>query len=117
MKRIFIISLLSIALLMSGLLPTGCNTADDENLSADVQTSEDDYKQIESAGITFKWKIIGDRLHVTILAPTKGWVAVGFNPKQMMQGADIIIGYVKDGAALLEDHYGTTRYCRLSYCS
>ncbi|TKB06469.1 DOMON domain-containing protein [Desulforhopalus sp. IMCC35007] len=56
--------------------------------------------------MTFDWSVEGDQLAVKLSAPTKGWVAVGFNPSSKMKDANIIIGYVKDGKVKIEDDFG-----------
>ena len=48
----------------------------------------------------------GDNLVFSIEAPTTGWVAVGFDPENRMEGANYILGYVRDGEVFVEDHYG-----------
>jgi hypothetical protein len=55
----------------------------------------------------FDWSIDGANLAVRIAAPTTGWVAVGFNPTDMMKDANIIIGYVKNGKVEISDDFGT----------
>jgi len=52
------------------------------------------------------WSIDGDKIHVKLSAKTTGWVAIGFDPEKAMQGANIIIGAVKNGKVKIEDHYG-----------
>ncbi len=52
------------------------------------------------------WSIDGDKIHVKLSAETTGWVAIGFDPEIAMQGANIIIGAVKNGKVRIEDHYG-----------
>jgi hypothetical protein len=52
------------------------------------------------------WRIDGDLIHVKLSAKTTGWVAIGFEPEKAMQGANIIIGAVKNGKVRIEDHYG-----------
>lgn len=52
------------------------------------------------------WKVDGDKIHVKLSAPTEGWVGIGFDPENAMQGANIIIGAVKNGKVRIEDHYG-----------
>lgn len=64
--------------------------------------------QIEEKGIRMSWAIDGDQLQVTVIAKTTGWIGVGFEPLRKMQGANFIIGYVKDGEAVIEDHYGVS---------
>lgn len=58
--------------------------------------------------MTFDWSVKGDQLAVKLAAPTTGWVAIGFNPTEKMKGANIIIGYVKDGKVEISDDFGTT---------
>lgn len=67
--------------------------------------SEYDHK-LDSDKMDVFWKIEGDKIHVKLSAKTTGWVAIGFDPENAMQGANIIIGAVKDGKVKIEDHYG-----------
>lgn len=62
--------------------------------------------KLEVKDMTFSWTIEGDKIHVQLSAATAGWVAVGFDPENAMEGANIIIGAVKDGKVRIEDHYG-----------
>jgi len=57
--------------------------------------------------MTFDWSVVGDQLAVKLTAPTKGWVAVGFNPSNKMKDSNIVIGYVKKGKVEIVDHFGT----------
>jgi len=70
-----------------------------------VQGADYDH-EVEAKGVTFAWKADGDTLHGKVSAKTKGWVAVGFNPVKKMEGANYIIGYVKDGEVTVADHFG-----------
>lgn len=54
-----------------------------------------------------QWSIEDGNLTFAVSAPTEGWVAVGFEPERMMMGANIIIGYVADGEAVVSDQTGT----------
>lgn len=72
-----------------------------------VAVSAMDYKHTLKAGdMTFSWSLDSDKIHVQLVAKTTGWVAVGFDPENAMQGANIIIGAVKNGKFKVEDHYG-----------
>ena len=62
--------------------------------------------EVEAGGVTFSWKVEGDTLHAKMSAKTEGWVAVGFNPSSKMKDANYILGYVKDGAVEVVDHFG-----------
>ena len=56
----------------------------------------DGFSRVElAAGYTFTWKIVGSEIEATVSAPTTGWVAIGFNPANRMQGATYVIGYVQ----------------------
>lgn len=57
--------------------------------------------------MSFSWKVNADSLNVRLSAPTTGWVAVGFNPTDMMKDANIIIGCVKEGKVELSDDFGS----------
>jgi len=63
--------------------------------------------EVEAKNITFAWKVEGDSLAVKLSAETEGWVAIGFNPVKEMKGANLILGYVKDGKVTLEDDFGS----------
>jgi hypothetical protein len=67
----------------------------------------DGFSVVTISEITFKWKIDGDRIDIGLSAPTGGWVAVGFNPSSVMKDANLIIGYVKQGETVIEDHFGS----------
>lgn len=62
--------------------------------------------KLEAKDMEVYWIIDKDQIHVKLSAKTTGWVAIGFDPEDAMQGANIIIGAVKDGKVRIEDHYG-----------
>lgn len=62
------------------------------------------------AGVDVGVQRDGARLHVTLVAPTTGWVAVGFDPSRGMAGADILIGYVDGDTVLVRDDYGVSPF-------
>lgn len=61
--------------------------------------------------MAFLWKLDGDSLKVKLAAKTTGWLGVGFNPEpnQGMKGANFLLGSVKEGKAVVEDHFGTMK--------
>jgi DOMON domain/Eukaryotic cytochrome b561 len=69
--------------------------------------SDSSMNQVSVSGITFSWELTEDFLDGTLEAETEGWIAIGLNPEQMMQGADFIIGYVKDDEVFIQDDYGS----------
>ena len=52
-------------------------------------------------------RFIGKNAEITVRGRTTGWVAVGFDPQNKMKGADLLIGYMKDGKAFARDDFGT----------
>lgn len=56
--------------------------------------------------MTFSWKVKENKLYVRLIAPTKGWVGIGFNPSFKMQDANFVLGYVKRGSVNVTDAYG-----------
>jgi len=52
------------------------------------------------------WTISDGRIYLGMKSPAKGWIALSLAPKgPMMQGGDILIGYVENGEAHLRDDY------------
>ncbi len=67
------------------------------------------YEEVVESGITLQWRTDADYLYINLTAPTTGWVAVGFDPVNAMQDANIIIGYVdSSGEVFIRDDYGTS---------
>lgn len=56
---------------------------------------------------TLSWTVSGDTVWFGIQATTTGWVALGLDPEQMMQGADMVFGWVSGGKATVLDQYAT----------
>lgn len=72
-----------------------------------VAGSAMEYKHtLEVKDMTFSWTIEGDQIHVKLSAKTTGWVGIGFDPENAMEGGDIVIGAVKGDKFKVEDHYG-----------
>jgi hypothetical protein len=63
-------------------------------------------KTVKAGKFTFSYAIDGANLHGTVSVKTAGWIAVGFNPRSVMLGANIIIGTIQDGKPLLSDDFG-----------
>ncbi len=83
---------------------TTCNTKEDENGNGN---DSDTLRTITESGITLQWKPESTQLYVKVIAPTTGWVSVGFDPTQGMKDANIIIGYVLNDTAYVRDHFGS----------
>ncbi len=62
-----------------------------------------------STGMSLFWQNDATTLYVGLISPGTGWAAVAFGGRGGMEGANIIIGYVRNGGVTLEDHYGVSR--------
>ncbi len=62
--------------------------------------------EMQDDNMTFAWTVNGPNLDIKIRAKTTGWVAVGFNPSNRMQDANIIIGYVTKDEVVISDDFG-----------
>ncbi|MCF7920608.1 MAG: hypothetical protein K9N06_11910, partial [Candidatus Cloacimonetes bacterium] len=82
----------------------GVTTGGDISLDNDTTG----FSSVTQSEITFRWKVVGDSLRCMVLAPTTGWLAVGFDPSEEMQDANFIIGYVNNGTAYVRDDFGVT---------
>jgi len=53
------------------------------------------------------WRNDAEFLYLAMEAPTTGWIAVGLDPTNRMEGANFIFGAVADGEVQIWDAYGT----------
>jgi len=63
--------------------------------------------EVRVGGMDVFWSNDAELLWMGLSAPATGYVAVGFDPVRRKVGANYIIGYVKDGEAIIRDHVGT----------
>lgn len=78
----------------------------------DGQIAEGEYANrylAESINIELYWTIEGDSIYIGLKAPTQGWLAVAWDPSgPIMEGEDIVIGYLKEGSLYLQDYFAVT---------
>lgn len=56
--------------------------------------------------MTVSWSVEGEEIRLGLAAPGKGWIAVGWGGQgPLMQGFDILIGYVDSAGAHYQDNY------------
>jgi hypothetical protein len=96
-----------ILVLCLGLLACCACGSDNGGTGTGGGTDDDGFSQVTAAGVTLKWKVQDSTLMVKVSASTTGWVAVGFDPTNRMQNANLIIGYVSGGDAFIRDDYGS----------
>jgi len=71
-----------------------------------VTLAAEDWKNENIDGYNFSWRFIEENIEVELSYPVEGWIAIGFDAENKMAGANIIMGAVKDGELLIEDHFG-----------
>ena len=64
------------------------------------------FKTVTVKKWTFSYAIDGKNLVAKVSYPTKGWVAIGFNPKRKMANANIVIGCASDKGVVIRNDYG-----------
>ncbi|XP_033098160.1 DBH-like monooxygenase protein 2, partial [Anneissia japonica] len=52
------------------------------------------------------WSVEDDMIIFEIRANTTGYIGIGFSPNGGMKGADIVLGWVKDGTPYISDRHG-----------
>jgi hypothetical protein len=78
--------------------------------SSAVKSKEAPMKTVKAGKYTFSYRIDSTNLVATVSCKTQGWIAVGFNPKSVMQNANFIMGSVVDGKAVVSDEFGDNTY-------
>lgn len=75
---------------------------------ADGILADNEYVKVQTVGeVEVYSRVDGDTLRLAMKAKTNGYVAIGFDPAERMKDADIILGFVKDGKAVVADMYST----------
>lgn len=74
-------------------------------MDCQMQLQKTNENSVTQNGMTVTWTIESDYLHIEARAPTQGWVAIGFNIKEGLQGTNLIMGAVKNGKVHIEDQW------------
>ena len=60
----------------------------------------------KNIGMELHWTVEGDSIYIGLSAPTTGWLAIGWDPSgPIMEGEDILIGYIRGRELFLQDYY------------
>mgnify|MGYP000882981820 CR=1 FL=1 len=59
---------------------------------------------LSDGGVSFSWSHRGGRLHATLRAPTRGWIAAGFNNRRTLEGTRFVIAAVAAAPIVVEEH-------------
>jgi hypothetical protein len=62
-------------------------------------------KHITKNNMTVKWEHKQENILFEMRAPTKGWVAIGFNNTKSLKGTYLLMGRVRKGKAEVVEHY------------
>jgi len=112
MKQFLLILVLALVFTLSSVTDMIIHNTDGTMQNVNIDMVEEitfaSYEMVEAQGIVFYWRTDGEYLHGIIEAPGTGWVAVGFDPENQMQGANILIGYVNEEGTVLRDDYGNS---------
>jgi hypothetical protein len=75
---------------------------------ADGVITSGEYSRSNSYGdYEISWRSDDKYLYIGMSARTAGWVAVAFQPGSRMKNADMVLGWVKDGKAEIQDLFST----------
>jgi hypothetical protein len=97
----FLLSVVLLIALLGAVLPLNAQTA---------------WQTTSAANVTLEYRVTADALFLEckLTGQTTGWVAVGFDPVQMMNQANLIIGYVTGGMFYVRDDWGTGNTAHVS---
>jgi hypothetical protein len=80
----------------------------------DGQVAEDEYEftaEFDGGNYKVHWRVVDEEEEIIFLAieaKTSGWVAIGFEPKNRMEDADMLFGWVDgSGEVIVVDAYST----------
>ncbi|WP_420321850.1 DOMON domain-containing protein [Flagellimonas sp.] len=62
-------------------------------------------KEISKLGMNIKWHHGNQRIHFTLNAPTRGWLAIGFNESKELSGTYLLMGNVIGEETNVVEHY------------
>ena len=75
---------------------------------ADGSIKADEYtKAITYEGLEIRWDSDGEYAYIALRAQTPGWISIAVQPGTTMKDADIVLGFVKDGQAVVIDQFST----------
>ncbi len=80
--------------------------------SIDGQIQENEYQnhyRDTKINMDVYWTLYKENIYLALRSHAKGWMGIGIDPTgSLMQGADIILGYVKDGKLFIQDNFANS---------
>lgn len=62
-------------------------------------------KQVSRYDMQVNWKFVKEKIRFEVSAPTKGWMAIGFNEEPHLKGTYLLMMIMRDGIPTVEEHY------------
>ena len=79
-----------------------------EGIDGTIDAGEYEFEASFAGGdFQLHWRLEGEDLRLAIRARTEGWVSLGIDPEERMEGADMILGWVEAGSPVVHDAYAT----------
>ncbi|WP_273334073.1 DOMON domain-containing protein [Dictyoglomus turgidum] len=107
MKGILKILILSLILLLTFTFAQTQKPNIDGKLSPNEYPN---YASFSNGEFQIYWKIVGDEVYILMIGKTKGYVALGIDPKVKAGDADYIIGYVTEKGTQVLDYYAPEKH-------
>jgi hypothetical protein len=82
----------------------------DNEYSRNMDLSSPAKQGYSGGNLSVFWKNDEENLYMALKGKTNGWVSIGFEPSEWMKDADIIMGWVEGGHAVIRDEYSTGNY-------
>ncbi|MFM9837886.1 MAG: DOMON domain-containing protein [Cyclobacteriaceae bacterium] len=73
--------------------------------SFSIEAQKADFNSTTINGMTFHWRFHKEHLQCRVTAPTKGWVAIGFNTKDELSSTNLIMGSVEQDYVTIDDRF------------
>lgn len=93
---------------LAALLAVSCGKKEEKVLEAGTAGAGEpgyDYA-LTVEKMQFHWRLDKDELRVKLRAPVAAWLSAGFNPSKGMKDANLIIGHMENGRAVITDQHG-----------
>jgi hypothetical protein len=66
---------------------------------------DENARSVSKNGMEIKWRFDENRIYFEMKAPTKGWLAIGFNEASALKGTYLIMGQVANHQAVVVEHF------------
>lgn len=74
-------------------------------ISVGCYSQKTDIKSLKENRMEVSWHYQNGRIYFEMIAPTEGWITIGFNTKQGTTGASLLMGRVVNGETEVVEYY------------